>query len=65
MSPAEQVNAVQRFGYTAREASFLVTAALHSGYFLTRQFILDRGESRRPVPSEDPRFGAWLSDQPR
>jgi hypothetical protein len=44
MTPAEQASAIQRFGYTAREASFVVTAALHSGYFLSRQFTLDRGK---------------------
>ena len=44
MTLAEQTSALEQFGYTAREASFLVTAALHSGYFLTRQFSLDRGK---------------------
>lgn len=44
MKFAEQVAAVERLGYTAREASFLVTAALHSGYFLMRQFQPDGGK---------------------
>jgi len=33
----EQISNVETFGYTAREAAFLVTAALHSGYFVMRQ----------------------------
>ena len=37
MTFREQTDALQQFGYTAREASFLVTAALHSGYFVMRQ----------------------------
>ena len=37
MTFAEQQNNVEGFGYTCREASFLVTAALHSGYFVMRQ----------------------------
>ena len=35
MTFAEQTNALEQFGYTVREASFLVTAALHSGYFVS------------------------------
>ena len=34
----ERVNAIEHLGYTRREAEFLVLAALHSGYFLRRQF---------------------------
>ena len=34
----ERVVALQRFGYSEREAQFLSTAALHSGYFLRSQF---------------------------
>jgi hypothetical protein len=30
--------AIQRFGYTEREAEFLCLAALHGGYFLRRQY---------------------------
>ncbi len=37
MTLTEQTDALQQFGYTPREASFLVTAALHSGYFVMRQ----------------------------
>ena len=33
MTLAEQTTNLQQFGYSHREASFLVTAALHSGYF--------------------------------
>ena len=39
MSPNERTEALQRLGYTTREAEFLVLAALHSGYFLRRQFL--------------------------
>ena len=44
MTIAEQTAAIQRFGYTAREAGFLALAALHSGYFLRRQFCPKRGK---------------------
>ena len=46
MTRMEQISAVEQFGYTRREAEFLVTAALHSGYFLTRQFRKDRVKVR-------------------
>jgi hypothetical protein len=45
MTRAEQIAALQQFGYTAREASFLTLAALHSGSFLRRQFCAARGKS--------------------
>jgi hypothetical protein len=38
MIAPDQITAVRLFGYTAREAEFLILAALHSGYFLRRQF---------------------------
>jgi len=43
MNPTSPTNSERQevllgFGYTAREAPFLVTAALHGGYFLRRQF---------------------------
>ncbi len=44
MTFTEQTNALQQFGYTAREASFLVTAALHSGYFVMRQLTPHGGK---------------------
>jgi hypothetical protein len=34
----ERVQALQRFGYSAREAGFLCKSALHGGYFLRRQY---------------------------
>jgi hypothetical protein len=34
----ERKMAIQRFGYTEREAAFLCLAALHGGYFLRRQY---------------------------
>lgn len=37
MTHDERVHALERLGYSAREAGFLVLAALHSGYFLARQ----------------------------
>lgn len=36
--PAAGIAALQKFGYTERQASFLYTAAIHSGYFVGRQF---------------------------
>jgi hypothetical protein len=38
MTGAERVQALMRYGYTAREAAFLCQAALHGGYFLRRQY---------------------------
>ena len=40
---AERIDNVLGFGYTVREASFLVTAALHAGYFLMRQMAPNGG----------------------
>ena len=34
----ERIARLEELGYTEREASFLVLAALHSGYFLRRQY---------------------------
>src|SRR5689334_981798 len=42
---ADRVAAVEDHGYTRREAEFLVTAALHSGYFVRRQFAPQRGKT--------------------
>jgi hypothetical protein len=39
MTNEERVKALQHFGYDAEEAQFLCTAALHSGYFLRRQYL--------------------------
>jgi len=38
MTNEERVFALQNWGYTHREATFLCTVALHSGYFLRRQY---------------------------
>ena len=38
MTNQERIEAVMRLGYTEREASFLCLAALHSGFFLRRQY---------------------------
>jgi hypothetical protein len=40
----ERVQAIREFGYTPREAEFIATAALHSGYFLRRQVCAVRGK---------------------
>ena len=58
MTDAERVRSLQRLGYTKREAAFFSLVALHSGYFLRRQYqafagyrgrveerFLDRAES--------------------
>jgi hypothetical protein len=39
MTNEERITALRRFGYDAQEAQFLSIAALHSGYFLRRQFL--------------------------
>jgi len=36
--PVDPVNALESLGYTHREASFLYLVAVHSGYFVRRQF---------------------------
>jgi hypothetical protein len=38
LTPSERIQALERFGYTEREARFLCLAALHGGYFLRRQY---------------------------
>jgi hypothetical protein len=38
MTNAERQKALERLGYTEREAQFLCLAALHGGYFLRRQY---------------------------
>jgi hypothetical protein len=38
VAPQERIAALKRFGYSEPEASFVALAALHSGYFLRRQF---------------------------
>lgn len=42
--PADPIAALQSLGYTEREAAFLYLVAVHSGYFLRRQFdyFIDR-----------------------
>src|SRR5882672_904324 len=37
--PAEAITCLMEFGYTAREAEFLYIVAIHSGFFLQRQFM--------------------------
>ena len=39
MTTQDRIAALERFGYDHDEAHFLVIAALHSGYFLRRQFL--------------------------
>lgn len=38
MTSPERVDALESLGYTSRQAVFLAAVALHSGYFLRRQF---------------------------
>lgn len=38
MTNEDRTSALERFGYTEREAAFLNLAALHGGYFLRRQY---------------------------
>jgi hypothetical protein len=46
MTSEERIRALEDFGYTHSEAAFLCLAALHSGYFLRRQFRRFAGVSR-------------------
>jgi hypothetical protein len=46
MTTEERVQNLKSFGYTDREAGFLVQAALHSGYFLRRQYCAAIGRNR-------------------
>src|ERR1700692_4373472 len=39
MTPEQQIQRIQTFGYSEPEAQFLRLVALHSGYFLRRQFL--------------------------
>jgi hypothetical protein len=43
MTASERMAAVETLGYTPREDRFLTIAALHSGYFLRRQFTAFAG----------------------
>jgi hypothetical protein len=43
MIPQDRVNAVRPLGFTPRQAAFLVTVALHSGYCLRRQYATFAG----------------------
>ena len=44
MTLKDRAALLTRFGYTEREATFLAAAALHSGYFLMRQFSVKGGK---------------------
>ena len=37
--PIESISALKQFGYAEREAEFLYIVAVHSGFFLQRQFM--------------------------
>src|SRR5689334_23975110 len=39
------VLALERFGYTSRQAAFLALVARHGGYFLRRQYVAFTGQS--------------------
>src|SRR3982751_2527601 len=43
MTELDRVEAVRQFGYTRAEAEFVTIAALHSGYFLRRQYYSKHG----------------------
>ncbi len=46
MTNEERISNLKKLGYTDREAEFLCLAALHSGYFLRRQFLFFIGKGR-------------------
>jgi hypothetical protein len=45
--PAEHIEALTQLGYVAREAEFLYIVAVHSGFFVQRQFIQYAGVAGR------------------
>jgi hypothetical protein len=45
MTQQEHTASLQQFGYSPREATFVALAALHSGYFLARQYSRKRGKA--------------------
>ena len=47
---AERMNALPSFGFTERQARFLVNVLLHSGVFVERQYL--RLRRNRPWPEE-------------
>ena len=47
---AERLNAIASFGFTERQARFLLNVLLHSGVFVERQYLLVR--RHRPRPEE-------------
>lgn len=51
MTHQERIANLKMLGYTEREAEFLCLAALHSGYFLRRQFLFFIGKSRGQLDS--------------
>src|SRR5437773_7434871 len=76
MTTQDRIAALERFGYDYDEAYFLVIAALHSGYFVRRQFLgfvkrtngwRDDGpakEARGPSPWRGLGVSAQLSNLP-
>lgn len=52
MTTAERVSAVERFGFTERQARFLVTALLHAGVCVVRQYCAFVGIVRGQVTHE-------------
>jgi hypothetical protein len=44
MTESQQVYNIRQLGYSEREARFLLKVALHSGYFIRRQYAPDRGQ---------------------
>src|SRR5262249_27215552 len=51
LTDCQRVEALVRFGYTARQAEFLSCAALHSGYFVRRQCEQFLGNPSRETAS--------------
>jgi len=49
MTRDQRIDSLTQFGYTDREAAFLCMAALHSGYFLRRQFLYFAGKCRGQI----------------
>jgi hypothetical protein len=59
MTNQERINALKKLHYTEREAAFLTLAALHSGYFVRRQYSQFLGQT--PGRPDDVLVGKVLS----
>ena len=55
----DRTQAIAAFGFTERQARFLVTVMLHSGVFVERQYCAFAGIRRPTTSSSDLRHVGW------